>query len=125
VTKLRRKLFGRGWELSVFEDDIGLVLSLPVDSGFLTHSFEFYIKKPDLEALQGSQLRHEVLEFILHERLQCRMNEGALRSVEEEIGPVIQAVLHGNIGRLIEAVSASPNSERIRYRLNGAGLTLD
>lgn len=124
MTGLRRKLFGRGWELSVFQDEDGLVLSLPVDSGFMTRSFEFYIKESDLEALQGSRLRHKVLEFILHERLQTRMAEEVLRSVEEEVSPVIQAVLHGNADHLNEAVSASPNSEHVRYRLNEAGLTL-
>jgi hypothetical protein len=122
---MNKKLFGQGWELSVFQCDTGLTLSIPVDMGHWSRSFHFEIVEADLEALQASGLRHKVLEFVLHERLQRRMAGGDYQNVDEEIRPVIQAILHGSDGDLIHQVSVSPDPGFIRYRLMKAGLEMD
>lgn len=114
-----RKLLGQGWELSVFQDDAGLFMSIPVDSGFASRSFAFRISQLDLDALRRSEFRRKALEFILHDRLQRRMGgEG----VEEEMRPVVNGVLHGSEGAIERLTAASPDPDFIRFRLREAGL---
>lgn len=70
------RLVGEGWALGVFQQDGGLVLGIPVESGHRSFGFEFAISARDLAVLESDPYRRKALDFILHETLQPRLTRG-------------------------------------------------
>lgn len=108
--------------MSVFQVGAGVGLSIPAESGFVSRRFDFVLQGAELEVLEASHLRHKLREFILQARLQRRMTAGSSDGTEEEILPVLRAVLRGTDRNLAEQVAAVPNSNRIRDRVKEAVL---
>ena len=116
------RLVGEGWELGVFQQDGGLVLGIPVESGHRSFGFEFAISAPDLAVLERDAYRRKALDFILHETLQPRLTRGDHAGLAPEVQPIIATVLHGTQTQLEQQINAAPNPAYIRHRLREAGL---
>ena len=115
------RLVGEGWELGVFQQDGGLVLGIPVESGHRSFGFEFAISAPDLAVLERDAYRRKALDFILHETLQPRLTRGDHAGLAPEVQPIIATVLHGTQTQLDQAINAAPDPAYIRHRLHEAG----
>ena len=122
VTKLLSKILGQGWELSVFQSDERLTLSIPVDSGFVSRSFEFTIEDRDLDALRGSRFRHKVLEYILHSHLQPSILPGGPEVETCKISGIIDVVLHGTSADMERQIDGAPEPSYIRPRIQKENL---
>ena len=117
------RLVGEGWELGVFQQDGGLVLGIPVESGHRSFSFEFAISAPDLAVLERDPYRRKALDLILHEVLQPRLTHGDHDGAEFEVRPIIATVLHGTDAQIAQAIAATPHPAYIRHRLREAGFS--
>lgn len=117
------RLVGEGWALGVFQQDGGLVLGIPAESGHRSFGFEFAISARDLAVLESDPYRRKALDFILHETLQPRLTRGDHAGLAPEVQPIIATVLHGTQTQLEQAINAAPNPAYIRHRLREAGFS--
>ena len=115
------KLLGEGWELSAFKDGERLHISIPVDSGFASRSYEFEISQQDFSILKESRYRRKALEYLLHEMLQPRLTRGDVGATDKECNVMITMVLHGSATAIERAIGTSRNTGRVRRRLEQAG----
>lgn len=117
-----QRVLGTGWELSVFRCDDRLILGMPVENHAVGASFDFDISEGDLAVLRDSLTRRKVLEFILHDRLQRRMERRDHAGAQDEVRGVIARVLHGSKADLQAEIAASPMPEHVLYRLQQSGI---
>ncbi|WGI21510.1 hypothetical protein [Amylibacter sp. IMCC11727] len=115
------KFLGKGWELSVFKNGERLHISIPVDSGFASKSYDFVISQQDFLILKENRYRRMALEFLLHEMLQPRLTRGDVGATDKECNAMITIVLQGSATAIERAIETSKNTGRIRRRLEQAG----
>ena len=115
------KLVGEGWELSAFKDGELFHISIPVDSGFESKSYDFDISQQDLSVLKESRYRRIALEYLLHEMLQPRLTRSDVGATDRECNAMIAIVLHGSPTAIERAIETSRNTGRVRRRLEQAG----
>lgn len=93
---------GKGWEPHVDEVDGKLIYSIPVDSGFVSNSFEFNIESNDLEVLKTNLYRYAVLYFAVHTLLQNTFGQGIAPKpfTQSEFTGTLQIILHSTESEL-------------------------
>ncbi|WP_312944386.1 hypothetical protein [Agrobacterium sp.] len=111
------RLVGEGWSLGVFRDGDQLQIALPVDSSFISTSFEFSCSDEDYRVLAEDDFRRHVLDFILHEWLQPTMLRDGPKRDEAKMLAVIKTVLHGSLEDVETEIDSCPQPSRARYRL--------
>ena len=117
------KLLGEGWELSVFRDGERFLISIPVDSGFVSKSYDFEISQHDFSILKDCRYRRLALDYLLHEMLQPRLTQGEVGATDKECRAMIAIVLHGSATAIERAILESRNTEWVRGRLEQAGFS--
>lgn len=115
------KLLGEGWELSAFKDGERLHISIPVESGFASTSYNFQISQQDFSILKESRYRRMALEYLLHEMLQPHLTRGDVGATDKECNAMITNVLHGSATAIERVIGKSRNAGRVRRRLEQAG----
>ncbi|WP_336818779.1 hypothetical protein [Cedecea sp. MMO-103] len=88
------RLLGDGWEPHVNQEGERLIYSQPVESGFISHSFDFEILPADLDVLRTDDYRRAALEVIAHTLLQHSTLRGNLRFTQRDFDCLVANTLH-------------------------------
>ncbi|MGO7072687.1 hypothetical protein ACCT03_02655 [Rhizobium johnstonii] len=103
---------GDGYEPHVDDVDGRLIYSLPVDSGYVSLSFEYEIEAGDLAVLLNDIYRRAVLHWVLHTKLQRTVIGTAEKISQADFRALLSEILHSpidNVERLIQAVNREHN----------------
>ena len=103
---------GDGYEPHVDDVDGRLIYSLPVDSGYVSLSFEYEIEAGDLAVLLNDIYRRAVLHWVLHTKLQPTIISTAENISQADFRALLSEILHSpinNVERLIQAVNREHN----------------
>ena len=91
------RIAGTGYELGVFRTPGGTYyLALPVDSSFVSASFEFPVSGQQAERLEGDPNLCRQLESRLHAMLQGRITKGQRGASDTECMAVIGELVPDN-----------------------------
>lgn len=87
------RVMGAGYEPYVEQLGDKLIYSLPVESGFVSFHFEFYIRQTDLDVLLSDHYRRAILEVTAHTLLQRSTLKGYKRFSQNDFDNLIATTL--------------------------------